>query len=121
MASPCGEYFFKKITKTSKSSQNGSPWLENQHLRDKNASFFRAGAHGGHRFGQNHRFCSVFDDFGRRGSKINISMIKMHHVFVPELMAAAVLVKTIVFDKFLIFMFLILFVMFGVTRWDNFR
>ena len=38
---------------------------------------------------------------GRRGSKINISVIKMHHFFVPELMAAAVLVKTIVFDQFL--------------------
>ena len=34
---------------------------------------------------------------GRCGSKINISIIKMHHFFVPELMAAAVLVKTIVF------------------------
>ena len=42
---------------------------------------------------------------GRRGSKINISGIKMHHFFVPELMAAAVLVKTIVFDQFLIFLF----------------
>ena len=38
---------------------------------------------------------------GRHGSKINISGIKMHHFFVPELMAAAVLVKTIVFDQFL--------------------
>ena len=37
----------------------------------------------------------------RRGSKINISGIKMRHFFVPELMAAAVLVKTIVFDQFL--------------------
>ena len=46
---------FQKITKTHKSSQNGSPWLENQHLRDQ-ASFFPAGAHGGRRFGQNHRF-----------------------------------------------------------------
>ena len=42
---------------------------------------------------------------GRRGSKINISGIKMHHFFVPELMAAAVLVKTIVFDQFLNFLF----------------
>ena len=40
---------------------------------------------------------------GRRGSKINISGIKMCHFFVPELMAAAVLVKTIVFDQFLMF------------------
>ena len=39
---------------------------------------------------------------GRRGSKINISGIKMHHFFVPELMAAAVLVKTKVFDQLLI-------------------
>ena len=37
---------------------------------------------------------------GRRGSKINISGIKMHHFFVPELMAAAVLVKTRVFVQF---------------------
>ena len=43
---------------------------------------------------------------GRRGSKINISGIKMHHFFVPELMVAAVLVKTIVFDNgFLFFIF----------------
>ena len=41
------------------------------------------------------------NEMGRRGSKINISWEKMHHFFVPELMAAAVLVKTIVFDKFL--------------------
>ena len=36
---------------------------------------------------------------GRRGSKINISGIKMYNFFVPELMAAAVLVKTSVFYK----------------------
>ena len=38
---------------------------------------------------------------GRRGSKINISGIKMHNFFVPELMAAAVLVKTSVFAQLL--------------------
>ena len=93
-----GNQIFQKITKTQKCSRNGSPWLENQHLRDQNASFFRAGAHGGRRFGQNHRFWSVFDDFGRRGSKISISGMKMHHFFVPELMEAAVLVQSRVLD-----------------------
>ena len=42
---------------------------------------------------------------GRRGLKINISGIKMHHFFVPELMVATVLVKTIVFDQLLNFLF----------------
>ena len=34
---------------------------------------------------------------GRRGLKINISGIKVHIFFVPELMAAAVLAKTVIF------------------------
>ena len=55
---------------------------------------------------------------GRRGSKINISGIKTHYFFVPDLMVTAVLVKTIVFDQFLMILFFC-FVMFGVTRWVN--
>ena len=46
---------------TQKCSRNGSPWLKNQQLRIQNSLFFRAGAHGGRLFGQNHRFCSVFE------------------------------------------------------------
>ena len=49
---------------------------------------------------------------GRRSSKINISGIKMHNFFVPELMVAAVFVKSIVFDQFLNFLFFILFSIF---------
>ena len=51
---------------------------------------------------------------GHRGLKINISGIKMHHFFVPELMAAAVLVKTIVFEQFLIFLIFLFFLILGL-------
>ena len=42
---------------------------------------------------------------GRHGSKINNSGFKIHYFFVPELMVAAVLVKTIVFDFFFLLIF----------------
>ena len=56
---------------------------------------------------------------GRRDSKINFSGIKISQFFVPELMAAAVLVKTMVFELFLMIFVFFFFAMFGVTRWDN--
>ena len=55
---------------------------------------------------------------GRRGSKINISWIKIHNFFVPELMAATVVVKASVFLPVFELVFLF-FAMFEVTRWEN--